>query len=277
MSLMLKLLATTALLSSLLQAGVSNEAVIKFIEKSFKDNPNIKSIKTKIEYETVLEKPKDWKAYIVNLDAVLAKDNRSVKQKMIWFSNGEVITQELLDIKTAKSLKDLVSPEFKKEYYSDSNLISGNKSAKNKVVIFSDPLCPFCRNFVPKAINEMKTKPNKYAVYYYHFPLPSLHPAAVDLSKAAIALELKGPRKNVVLDLYKVKVDARETDVEKILKAFNKTMNSNITAADLKSKMVLKHYADDMKIADAVMVQGTPTMFFNGKIDKSKNKYKEAK
>jgi len=277
MLLMLKLLATTVLLSSLLQAGTSSEVVKGFIEKTFKDNPNIKSIKVNIANKVLLKKPKGWEGFIVDLDAVLAKDNRQVKQKTIWFSNGEVITQELLDVKTAKSLKELVTPKFKDEYYSESNLIYGNKNAKNKVVIFSDPLCPFCKKFVPKAINEMKPYPNKFAIYYYHFPLPSLHPAAVTLVKAAIALELKGPRQHVVLDLYKIKINSRETDVKKILKIFNKSMNTNIKPDDLKSPAVLKHFNDDMKRADSVMVQGTPTMFFNGEVDKKKNKYKDAK
>ena len=277
MLLMLKLLATTLLLNSLLQAGSPNETVKKFIQNSFKNNPNIKSIKVDIEHKIKLEKPKGWQAYVVNLDATLAKDNRKVKQKMTWFSNGEFITQELVDMKTGLSLKDLVAPKFKDEYYNDFNLIYGNKNAKHKVVIFSDPLCPFCRNFVPKAINDMKKKPDTFAVYYYHFPLPSLHPAAVELTKAAIALELKGQRKNIVLDLYKVKIDAKERNVKKILQAFNKTMNSNIKEIDLESPVVTKHFKDDMIMADSVMVQGTPTMFFDGKIDKTKNKYKEVK
>jgi len=275
MSSMLKLLVITLTLSSLLQAGTSNKAVEGFIKKSFKGNPNIKNIDVKIVHKTALKKPKGWEAFIVNMDAVLSKGDRKVNQKMIWFSNGEVITQELIDINTAKSLKDLVAPEFKDEYYTDSNLIYGNKNAKNKVVIFSDPLCPFCRKFVPEAINEMKDKPNQFAVYYYHFPLPSLHPAAVELTKAAIAVELRSKRKNVVLDLYKVKINPKERDVKKILAAFNKTMKTNIKAEDLKEPAVVKHFNDDKQRAESVMVQGTPTMFFNGKIDKEKNKYKD--
>jgi len=122
----------------------------------------------------------------------------------------------------------------------------------------------------------MKKYPKKFAVYYYHFPLPSLHPAAVELVNAAVAVELKG-RKNVVLDLYKVKVDPKEKSVEKILAAFNKVMNSNIRMYDLMQKDVIKHIKSDLIIADALMVQGTPTIFFDGKQDKTKTKYKKVK
>ena len=276
MSLMLKLLATTLLASSTLLATVSDKTVEKFLEKSFKKNPNIKSVKVNIVSKIDLEAVKGWSAFVVNLDARLKKDDRKVSQKMVWFSNGEVITQELVNIKTGESLKDSVSPSFKKEYYKKENLIYGNANAKHKVAIFSDPLCPFCRKFVPEAIKDMKKDPNKFAIYYYHLPLPSRHPAAGELTKAAIAAELKG-HKDVVLNLYKVKVGAREKDVEKILAEFNKTMKTNIKPYDLKSPAVIKHYNSDQKIAELLMVQGTPTMFFDGKIDKSKKKYKEAK
>ena len=152
-----------------------------------------------------------WEAFIVDINAVI-KGDRKVNQKMIWFSNGIAVTKELVDLKTGNSFSDNVSPTFKPEFYKKENLIYGNTNAKHKVAIFSDPLCPFCRSFVPEAINYMKKYPNKFAVYYYHFPLPSLHPAAVELVNAAVAVELKG-RKNVVLDLYKVKVNPKEKSV----------------------------------------------------------------
>lgn len=276
MSSMLKLLAITLLVSSSLYATVSDKTVEKFLEKSFKKNPNITSLNVKIVDKVEIGTMKGWRAFIIKLDARLKKDDRKISQKMVWFSDGNVITQELIDIKTGNSLKDSISPVFKDEYYKKENLIYGNSNAKHKVVIFSDPLCPFCRDFVPKAIKEMKKEPKKFAIYYYHFPLPSLHPAAVELTKAAIAAEHKG-HKNVVLNLYKVKVDAREKDINKILSAFNKTMKTNIKANDLKSPAVVKEYNDTQNLADVLMVQGTPTMFFDGKMDKSKKKYKEAK
>ncbi len=275
MSLMLKLLAIIVALSSFANANTMNEKIETFIENSFDNNPNIKSINVKVLGKSEIQEYKNWDAYIVELDAILKKDGRQIVQKTIWFSDGEVITKELFDLKSGKNMSDFVLIPFKDEYYSKANLIYGNENAKHKVAIFSDPLCPFCRTFVPEAINYMKKEPNKYALYYYHFPLDTIHPAAVELVKAAIALELKG-RKNVVLDLYKVKVDPKERSHEKILAEFNKTMNSNIKPFELLSKEVTAHFKNDLQTADMLMVNGTPTMFFDGKIDKTKMKYKEA-
>lgn len=276
MSLMLKLLAITLTLSSLLRADASSAAVEKFLKDTFSANPNIQSINVKVTSVTEVKGYEDWNAYYVELDAMLKKEKRQVVQKMVWFSDGKVVTKELFDLDSGKNMIDLVSLPFKNEYYKKENLIYGNPNAKHKVVIFSDPLCPFCRTFVPEAVEYMRKEPNKFAIYYYHFPLDSLHPAAVELVKAAIALELKG-RKDVVLDLYKVNVDPKEKNNEVILKEFNKVMNSNIKMFELMSKEVSEHFKNDLEVADALMVNGTPTMFFDGNMDKTKSKYKEAK
>ena len=276
MSLILKLLAIIVIANSLIKADDISQKVETFLEESFSSNQKIKSIDVKVTDILDVQGHRGWKAYYVELDAILKKDNRHVVQKMLWYSDDKLITKEIYDLDSNKDMKDMVLLTFKGEYYNDANLIYGNKNAKHKVAIFSDPLCPFCREFVPQAIEYMKKYPDRFALYYYHFPLDSIHPAAVKLVKAAIALELKG-KKDVVLNLYKVKVDPREKSDEKILSEFNRVMKSDIEISDISSKEVLEHLKNDLKIAEMLLVNSTPTMFFNGKIDKTKNRYKEAK
>lgn len=247
--------------------------VVGFLEKSFQQNPNISKLNVSVVEKVKLEKLDGWNAYIVRLEATL-KNNREVKQKMIWFANATTITQDLVDMESGLSYKESITPTFKDEYYKKENLIYGNENAKHKVAIFSDPLCPFCQRFVPQAIEKMKTQPEKFAVYYYHFPLENLHPAAVALTKAAVAAELQG-HKDVVLKMYQAKVGGREGDVEKILAELNKVVGSNVKVSDLNDPRVLQHYNHDMRVADELMVAGTPTLFFDGEIDKAKTKFEE--
>ena len=278
MSLMLKLLAITFLSSSLLFSSATNAEIEEFLEEQFSGNKGLSSINVKVVEVMKLDRLKGWDAFIVSIEANMKQQKKSkkVKQRMVWFSNGDAVTRDLIDLQTGESFVDLVKPEIKPEYYKKENLIYGNANAKHKVAIFSDPLCPFCRSFVPKAINKMKSRPDTFAVYYYHFPLERIHPAAVTLVQAAAAAELKGV-KDVVLNLYKVKVDAREKNAKKILDAFNKTMKTNIKLSDLSTKEVLKHLNSDMNIAENLMVNGTPTLYFDGKIDKSKRKHEKVK
>lgn len=277
MSLMLKLLTLTLLLGSLVYGQSTSEKIEEFLSEQFSENPRLNSVDVKVSDVVPLKDLKGWSAYILDVSATLKeKPKQKIKQKMLWFSNGEIITKELTKMSTGESLTDLVKPDFKAEYYSKANLIYGDANAKHKIAIFSDPLCPFCRGFVPGAIKEMKADPKKFAIYYYHFPLERLHPAAVTLVKAAVAAEQKGI-KDVALKLYNVEINAKETNVEKILVAFNKAVGSKITSADLVNPAVIKQLQFDQNVARSLMVGGTPTLYLDDKVDQTKKKYKSVK
>ncbi len=277
MLLMLRLLTVTLLVSSVVYAGDASKKLTEFLSDEFSDNPRLESVDVKVSDVVPLEDLKGWNAYILDVSAVLKdKPQEKIVQKMLWFSDGNIITKELVKMSTGESLTDLVKPDFKPEYYSSANLIYGDANAKHRVAIFSDPLCPFCRGFVPEAIKEMKKSPKKFAIYYYHFPLERLHPAAVVLVQAAAAAELKGV-KDVVLKLYKVEIDSKEKDVNKILAAFNKAVGTKITQQDLMNPAVVKHIRFDKEVAASLMVGGTPTLYFDDKIDQTKKKYKSVK
>ena len=273
---MWKLLASTILLGSLLGAN-DNAKIEEFLAEKFKENPAIVSLNVKIIDKLPIPTLAGWDALVVLVDAMVKAQtgNKAIQQKMIWFTNGQVITKELTDINSGESVKDLVSPPFKDEYYKKKNLVYGEKNAKYKVAIFSDPLCPFCNNFVPGAIEEMKKYPEKFAVYYYHLPLASLHPASVEIAQAAIAAELNGI-KNVVLRMYDLKIDPNERDVRKILDVFNRKLGTDLKPDDLLAKEVQEQYQSDLKIAEDMMVGGTPSVYFNGKLDKTKRLYQRA-
>ncbi len=277
MSLMWKLLATVLLLSSTAYAQNTSDTIEDFLEDQFMGNSRIKNVDVHVESVVPLKEVKGWNGYIVDVKAVLKKKPKDViDQKMIWFSNGTVITKDLVDLESGKNLREEIKPKFKDEYYRDENLIYGNKDAKHKIVIFSDPLCPFCKGFVPGALQNLKKEPNKFAVYYYHFPLLRLHPASATLVKAAAAAEQKGA-KDVVLTLYTVKINPREMDPQKILDAFNKVEGTHLTLEDINTEAVKKQTENDLKVARDLMVAGTPTVYLDGQIDPTKKKYLKVK
>jgi protein-disulfide isomerase len=269
---MLRLLSITLLLSSFAFAQASAEKIADFLEDKFLQNPRLKSVDVAVIDTVPLQQVEGWNAYIVDVEAVLKQGDKKIKQKMIWFSDGRVITKELSDMKDGSNITELVKPKFKQEYYTKENLIYGKADAKHKIAIFSDPLCPFCKAYVPDALKYLKKHPDTFGVYYYHFPLERLHPASVHLVKMAAAAELKGV-KDVILKLYSVKVNPREKDIKKILKAFNKAVGTKLTEADINTPDVLKQVNHDYDIADKVMVGGTPTVYFDGKVDHTKKKY----
>ncbi len=290
MSLMSKLLKSTILLSSILilsvHADENTELLQEYLTNQLENNPAIKTGEAKVVEKKPLPEIEGWDAYIVELDVILKRGNKKVHQKSIFFSNGRYLTNDFTDIRTGDSLKDKIKPKFDPKYYFDENRVSGFKDSKHRVAIFSDPLCPFCRRYVPGALKEMMADPQKFAVYYYHLPLPNIHPASVVLVKAMIAAELKGEKPDILKLYTQIQPDNpkrpnyvayREQNVKKILKVFNKVMGTDLTPKDLKSKEVIERFNRDAKIADDLMVGGTPTVYFDDEFDKFKRKYRSVK
>lgn len=277
MSLMLKLLATTLLLGSFLNANTTSQKVENYLDDLIGKNARIIDLDVKVVEVKPLKELKGWNAYIVGLEVVLKdKPKETLKEQMIWFSNGIVITKELNDIETGNSYTEMVKPNFKDSYYTKENLVYGNADAKHKIVIFSDPLCPFCTDFAPAALTYMKKYPKTFAVYYFHYPILRIHPASAVIIRAAVAAEAKGV-KDVYINMYKTKVDPREKDVGKILRAFSIAVHKLIMQKDIMAKDVGEHIKHDNEIARKVFVAGTPTIYVDGKIDKTRKLYKSLK
>jgi protein-disulfide isomerase len=252
--------------------------VVSFLKKGIGNNPNISNLKVDVSGKKNLPAMSGWQAYFVTIEADVKQggDTRHINQNGTYFVSGNILAPELVNLKTGERYNDSVAPDFDDAFYTKSNRISGEANATYKVAIFSDPLCPFCRRYVPEALSYMTKYPKTFAVYYYHLPLTSLHPAAVTLTKAAIAAEQNG-MDDAVLKLYKVEVNANEKDEQKILNAFNKTFGTKIGSDDIRRSSVVKQFEFDQKVSQSMMVAGTPTVFFNGQKDPSKNKYKDVK
>lgn len=213
---------------------------------------------------------KGWYGYVLNIEANVP-GRGMVNGADMLFSNGETIAPELININNSSSYKDLLLPTVGEAYYKKDHLIAGNEDAKNKVVVFSDPLCPACQGSLPGFIKKALDKPADIALYYYHFPLLQLHPAADTVSKAMVVAKKKG-FKNIEQKIYGTDFSpyfaATETDTKKILDGFNKIFNLDIKIEELDGGK--DEVARDFKMGQDVMVQGTPTLFVNGVVDKSR-------
>lgn len=213
-----------------------------------------------------------WYGYVLNIQANVP--NRGlVSGTDMLFSNGEAVATELIDMKDGSSFKDLLIPKVTAIYYQKDHLIAGNENAKNKVVVFSDPLCPACISSLPGIIKNVQSNADDIALYYYHFPLLSLHPAAGAVSKAMIVAKKKGV-KDIEMKVYQadfsVYFSSSEKNSQKILDGFNKFFKTDITLEDIGEAGVVNEAAKDFKMGEDVMVQGTPTLFVNGTNDKTR-------
>ncbi len=267
-----KLFTLSAVLAVSLFADTDAD-VINFEKKRIAQNPNVevKSITVGMKKELSLN---GWTGYILDVQAKV--QGKDINVKDILFSDGKYVSLELMDLKSGKSLKDEVTPPLSEKYYDEKKLIAGNAKAKDKLVIFSDPLCPFCIDFVPDVIKYVKKHSDSIALYYYHFPLLRLHEAAGPLSKIMEVAKAKG-MEDVELKVYETDwepyFNVKTTDEKKILEGFNKVFKTKITLEEINTKEVATSIMKDIEMGDTVMVQGTPTIFVNGVKDNSKTKY----
>ena len=265
-----KILSVSILLATSLYAD--DNAIIEFEKKRISQNPNvqIKDVKINTKKELPLA---GWSGYILDVEANV--QGKSINAKDILFSDGKYISLELIDSETGKSLKDLVTPNLTDNFHDKSKLIAGNHNAKDKIVIFSDPLCPFCKDYVPDVIKYVNKNKDSIALYYYNFPL-SIHPAATPLSKLIEVAKHKG-LKDVELRAYEIDwepyFDVKTTDEKKILEAFNKEFKTNIKVEEISTNEIKALIEKDITMGEEVMVAGTPTIFVNKVKDSTKLKY----
>jgi protein-disulfide isomerase len=140
----------------------------------------------------------------------------------------------------------------------------GSANAALTVVEFSDLECPYCSQVAPVLDSLAKSFPQDVRLVFKHFPL-SFHPKARPASAAALAAGKQGKFfefRNMVSPHFRSLSDslylalAREIglDVEKFRKDMALTPEVNAVIDR------------DMELGRKVGVEGTPTIFVNGRL-----------
>lgn len=271
---MLKLLITTALLSSSLFASLDSN-ILAYEKSRVNANPNIVLEDASIYFKKKVTS--NWWGYAVNITLTIPSKNKTLHIKDILFTNGKLVTPELKDLKTHEDLKSLMMPKLSKKYFNTKNLIAGNLGAKHTLVIFSDPMCPFCIENFPKIYQAIKKSKN-IAMFYYDFPLKSLHPAS-DVITRYLVLAKKAGIDDLFYKIYTANLEKyfkiEETNPQVIVPALNKILGLHISVKDTMSKKVYDELQKEITMGNNAMVRGTPTIFFDGKYDVTREKFKK--
>ena len=274
MSLMSKLLMSTVLATVTLSANAQpdNKLLVKYVKRSVVKNPQVK-----VKGVTVLESKTDerlpgWTILLTTMD--LEYQKKEIHAPEMMFVKDGLITGHLVNLKTGNDYRDEIKPSVPQSYYDDAHLMFGNKDAAHKVLIFSDPQCPFCQEVVPKIFKASKENPEKIAVYYYHLPLLRIHPVSGVLTRVMHVAQHEG-KMDVVEKIYSLKIDPRETDMTKILAAVKSHTGYSVSAAQVDAKEVKAAMHADELAASKMMVSGTPTIYVDGQWDKMRDGYKK--
>lgn len=271
MSLMSKLLMITILITATAEARVSDGELISFFKRFILSKPSIKVESVELLEVVKIKDMDGWEAYMTVMN--LEYQGKKIAAPQTIFINGDLATPVLYNrtkkINYAKELR----PKVPQSLYNDAHLLFGNKNAKHKVLVFSDPQCPFCMEIVPEIMKAAKEHPDTIALYYYHFPLIRLHPVSKVLVRIMHVAQELG-RNDVVQKIYSLKIDPRETNVDKIIQAVKDHTGFPVTIGQINAPKVFDVVKKDEKAAERLMVSGTPTVFVDGKWDKMRDRYK---
>jgi len=271
---MSKLLTSTLIVTVALSASAQpdNKSLVNYVKKSVVKNPEVKvNGVTVIESKTVKALP-GWTVLLTTMDLTYKKKEIHAPETM--FIKDGLITGHLVNLKTGKDYRNEIKPTVPASMYNDAHLLFGNKDAKHKVLIFSDPQCPFCQELVPEIFKAARENPTTLAVYYYHLPLLRIHPVSDVLTRVMHVAQHEG-KADMVDKIYSLKIDPRETNVTKILAAVKKHTNYDVTPAQIDAKKVKAAIKADAAAAGKMMVSGTPTIYLDGQWDKMRNGYEK--
>lgn len=272
--LVMMLLTMTAMVTIACSAkeSVDEKTILKFVKNQVVKNKDVKVLGvTVIERKSVKELP-GWEVLLVTMQ--LEYNNQKLDAPETFFVRDNVITPVLVDLKTGTNYRDDIKPTVPDEVYNKNHLLAGNANAKHKILVFSDPLCPFCQEVVPGLLDAAKANPDVMAVYYYHLPLKQIHPASVVLTRIMEVAQRQG-KNDIVAKVYALQVDPNDTNEANLIRIVKSQLGFIVTSAQINSPEILDALSQDEKIALRLMVTGTPTIYIDGKLDKLREGYKD--
>ena len=263
-----------SLIATTLIATAAEFNLENFVRHTLVRNPQIKVEKINEISHQPIPGRSGWFAYMFTMDLSVGNRKQQIPEIVFVNPKEELAAMSLIDLKTGQALRNTIKPKMPQSFYDKKHLVAGNANAPHKIVVFSDPQCPFCLGYLPGLLKDVRANPDKVALYYYHMPLERLHPVSKTLTVAMEHLQSQG-KVDEAMKFYKLKIDPRETNETKILSEIKKQLDIDLKPEDINKPEYREAVKADMKKAASMMVRGTPTVYFDGKYDPSRSKYKK--
>jgi len=140
--------------------------------------------------------------------------------------------------------------------------VRGAPMAKVSIVEFSDFECPHCGAAHPALARVLEEFPGKVNLVFKHFPLDS-HKNAAPAARAAVAAQSQGKFWELADAMFE---HQRELSADKV-RSLAKEVGLDVAKfeADVASPAVQQRVEQDKKDGTALGIQGTPTLFVNGR------------
>jgi len=137
----------------------------------------------------------------------------------------------------------------------------GSDAAPIKIVEFYDYGCPGCQATKPILDAVAAENSSTTAVYYKQFPLTDKHPNSMSAAQAALAAHAQGKFHEMHEVLFAKSPNHKRADVMRYARDLGLDMTKFESDYDAAEALVRA----DMKEGDDAGVEGTPSIFFNGR------------
>ena len=141
---------------------------------------------------------------------------------------------------------------------SPHQVVLGNPQGNETVVEFFDYNCAFCKRALPDMLTLLKTNPNlKFVLKEF----PVLGPGSVEAAHVAVAARMQDPTGKKYIEFHQKLLGGRGPADKARALAVAKEVGFDMPRLenDMNSDEVKTTIDEDMKLADALGVSGTPT------------------
>jgi len=161
-----------------------------------------------------------------------------------------------------KSYKNRFDADKIKSVPIDGSPVKGPESAPITIVEFADFECPHCGEFAPVLDKTVEQNKNNVRFAFKFYPLPG-HPHADIAARAAIAAMNQGKFWEMHHALFVNQRHLGQTDLDSYAKELG--LDIGRFHADMQAQATTDRIAKDKKLGEDLMIQGTPSVFINGR------------
>jgi protein-disulfide isomerase len=158
----------------------------------------------------------------------------------------------------AAKARETIKKENATLFDSPHQVVLGNPRGNKTVVEFFDYNCAFCKRALPDMLTLLKTDPNlKFVLKEF----PVLGPGSVEAAHVAVAARMQDPTGKKYIEFHQKLLGGRGPADKARALAIAKEVGFDMTRLekDMNSEEVKTTIDEDMKLADALGVSGTPT------------------
>ncbi len=162
-----------------------------------------------------------------------------------------------------KSYKGRFDPSGVKNVPIDGSPVKGPDNAPITIVEFADFECPHCGEVAPLLDKLQEQHKNDVRMVFKFYPLPG-HPHADIAARAAIAAMNQGKFWEMHHTLFANQRHLEQTDLD----SYAKDLGLEVSRfhADMQAAATADRIAKDHKLGEDLQIQGTPTIFINGRM-----------